>query len=122
MLNSNDSHPLILVVEDEPLVRLDVTLAFVDAGFSVIEVPDADEALELLQSRNSISLVFTDIELPGRLSGLDLAHLIKERWPDIPVLVTSGRVRLDQERDVDMFFPKPYDTRAVISEARNLAA
>lgn len=121
MLQRKDSHPLVLVVEDEPLVRLDVTLALVDAGFSVIEVPDADEALELLESRHNIGLVFTDVELPGSLSGLDLAHLIKERWPDIPVLVTSGRVR-EVGEDADLFIPKPYDTNAVISQARQFAA
>lgn len=116
-----DSHPLVLVVEDEPLVRLDVTLALVDAGFSVIEVPDADEAAALLQTRHSISLVFTDVELPGSMSGLDLAHMIKDRWPDIPVVVTSGRVSGGGE-DADVFIPKPYDTDTVVSQARTLAA
>lgn len=113
--------PLILVVEDEPLVRMDITLAMVDAGFSVIEVPDAEQALELLETRGSIGLVFTDVELAGALSGFDLADAVKERWPHIPVLVTSGRAA-PREDIADSFIAKPYDTRAVISQARALAA
>ncbi len=113
--------PLTLVVEDEPLVRLDITLAMVDAGFSVIEVPDAEQALELLETRGSIGLVFTDVELAGALSGFDLANAVKERWPHIPVLVTSGRAA--PRADIaDSFIAKPYDTSAVISQARALAA
>lgn len=115
------NHPLVLVVEDEPLVRLDVTLALVDAGFAVVEVSDAEQAMELLASRHSISLVFTDVELAGRMNGLELAHAVKERWPHIPVVVTSGRVE-EAGEDADLFIPKPYDTDTVISQARVLAA
>ena len=120
MLQRKDA-PLILVVEDEPLVRLDIKLAMDDAGFSVIEVPDAEQALELLETRGSIGLVFTDVELAGALSGFDLANAVKERWPHIPVLVTSGRAA--PRADIaDSFIAKPYDTSAVISQARALAA
>ena len=120
MLQRKDA-PLILVVEDEPLVRLDITLAMVDAGFSVIEVPDAEQAIELLETRGSIGLVFTDVELAGTLTGFDLAREIKSRWPHIPVLVTSGRAA--PRTDVaDSFIAKPYDTDAVVSQARTLAA
>ncbi|WP_417578961.1 response regulator [Pelagibacterium sp.] len=120
MLQRKDA-PLILVVEDEPLVRLDITLAMVDAGFSVIEVPDAEQAIDLLESRHSIGLVFTDVELAGSLDGFELAEQIKTRWPHIPVLVTSGRATPKPEI-ADSFIPKPYDTSAVISQARELAA
>lgn len=121
MLKRKNSHPLVLVVEDEPLVRLDITLAMVDAGFSVIEVPDAEQALELLETRHSIGLVFTDVELAGEIDGFELASRIKSDWPHIPVLVTSGRVKPDAGI-ADKFIPKPYNTQAVISEARALAA
>lgn len=120
-MDTHTNGPLVLVVEDEPLVRLDIALAMVDAGFAVIEVPDAEQALDLLESRQSIGLVFTDIELAGPLSGLDLARRIKQRWPHIPVLVTSGRTTL-QDRPGDGFIAKPYSTQAVISRARVLAA
>lgn len=121
MPQANHDHPLVLVVEDEPLVRLDITLAMVDAGFSVIEVPDAEQAIELLETRRSIGLVFTDVELAGGIDGFALASRIKSDWPHIPVLVTSGCAR--PERGIaDKFIPKPYSTAAVISEARALAA
>ncbi|WP_421951868.1 response regulator [Pelagibacterium sp.] len=113
--------PLILVVEDEPLVRLDITLAMVDAGFSVIEVPDAEQAIELLETRGSIGLVFTDVELAGALNGFDLAETVKQRWPHIPVMVTSGRAEARADIAAS-FIAKPYDNRAVISQARALAA
>lgn len=121
MLERQKQYPLVLVVEDEPLVRLDITLALVDAGFPVIEVPDAEEALRLLETRSGIGLVFTDVELAGVLDGLTLADMIKDRWPAIPVLVTSGRVKAEGQA-VDRFIAKPYDPRVVISQARALAA
>lgn len=121
MLQRKQSQPLVLVVEDEPLVRLDITLAMVDAGFSVIEVPDAEQALELLEQRQSIGLVFTDVELGGTIDGLELASRIKTAWPHIPVMVTSGRVAPEGEV-ADNFIAKPYNPQAVISQARALAA
>src|SRR5690606_30496067 len=121
MFKRKKSHPLVLVVEDEPLVRLDITLAMVDAGFSVIEVPDAEQALEALETRHAIGLVFTDVELAGEIDGFELASRIKADWPHIPVLVTSGRAAPDRN-SADTFIPKPYDTAAVVSQARELAA
>lgn len=121
VLKRKTDYPLVLVVEDEPLVRLDITLAMVDAGFSVVEAPDAEEALELLETRHSIGLVFTDVELGGAIDGFALASRIKSAWPHIPVLVTSGQAEPEDEV-ADKFFPKPYNTDAVISEARALAS
>lgn len=115
------SHPLVLVVEDDPLVRLDMALALSDAGFAVIEVPDAGEALEVLETRHTVGVVFTDVEMPGALDGLDLARIIAERWPEIAVLVTSGHRRAEAI-DPRRFFPKPYDSRAVISRMQQLGA
>lgn len=121
MLHKKMERPVVLVVEDEPLVRLDIALALVDAGFSVIEVPDADQALALMIERERIGMVFTDVELPGTLDGLELASRIKRDWPGVPVVVTSGRVR-DTEGVADVFIPKPYLHEQVISQARTLAA
>lgn len=111
----------VLVVEDDPLVRLDTALALSDAGFAVIEAGTADEAIDILADRSHIGLVFTDIEMPGRHDGLDLIDVVSETRPGLPVLVTSGRRRA---RDLDprRFFAKPYDTRAVIARARALTA
>lgn len=114
------SPPAVLVVEDDPLVRLDVALAMSDAGFAVIEVPNADEALDILETRDTVGVVFTDVEMPGRLDGLKLAAIIAERWPHIPVLVTSGH-RKGESIEPGHFFPKPYDSREVISTVRCLS-
>lgn len=121
MLKRKKSPPLVLVVEDEPLIRLDITLAMVDAGFAVIEVPDAEQALELLETRKSIGLVFTDVELAGEIDGLELASRVKSDWPHIPVMVTSGRIN-PEPAIADNFIAKPYNTTSVISQARALAA
>lgn len=111
----------VLVVEDDPLVRLDMALALSDAGFAVIEAGTADEGLDILAERKHIGLVFTDIETPGRHDGLDLAQRVKETRPGIPVLVTSGRRRAEN-LDPKRFFAKPYDPRAVIARAKALTA
>ena len=119
MTKTNKAPPIVLVAEDEPLVRLDITLALSDAGFAVIETRSADDALEVLEARH-VDVIFTDIEMPGRLDGLRLAEIVAERWPDTAVIATSGRRSVDADSDL-VFFPKPYDTGVVISRARALA-
>ena len=111
----------VLLVEDDPLVRLDTALALSDAGFAVIEAGTADEAIDILAQRSHIGLVFTDIEMPGHHDGLDLAQRVEETRPGIPVLVTSGRRRAEN-LDPKRFFAKPYDPRAVIARAKALTA
>lgn len=119
-MNASRASPAILIVEDDPLIRIDIALAFSDAGFAVIEAGSADDALEILNERECIALVFTDIEMPGRHDGLDLAEHVARTRPEIPVLVTSGG-RGDVALDPDHFVPKPYDPQAIISRARALA-
>ncbi len=111
----------VLVVEDDPIVRLDMALALSDAGFAVIEAGTADEGMDILAHRQHIGLVFTDVETPGEHDGLDLAHMVEETRPGLPVLVTSGNQRPDLP-DPKRFFPKPYDPRQVIARARALTA
>lgn len=120
-MNRLRPHPAVLVVEDDPLTRLDISLALSDAGFAVIEVGDGDSALEILETRQKVDVVFTDVEMPGQLDGLDLTRIIARRWPDLPVLVTSGHSSAEGFRK-DRFFAKPYDPAQVISKARRLAA
>lgn len=111
----------VLVVEDEPLLRLDIAQAFRAAGFAVYEAGTAEDALDALGTGHDIDLVFTDIEMPGRLDGLDLARIVRARWPGLPVLVTSGSVR-PEAREISRFIPKPYDTAKIVLHARTLAA
>lgn len=110
------TRPIILVVEDQPLLLLHCRLAFEDAGYDVIQAVDADTALEALSRHPGIRTVFTDIAMPGSLNGLDLAALIQARWPDISVLVTSGAVSPPRSTIPPgvRFLPKPYTVRQLL--------
>jgi CheY-like chemotaxis protein len=101
----------VLIVEDEPLVRLCAVETVEAAGFTVIEAANADEAIRILEDRSDIRVVFTDIHMPGSMDGLKLAHAVRDRWPPIKIIVTSGRERVaDQELPAGgRFFAKPYD-------------
>lgn len=101
---------VVLVVEDEAVVRLDAIETLREAGFHVIEAANADEAISILEARPDIRVVVTDIQMPGSMDGLKLAATIRDRWPPIALIVTSGRVSV-QQRDLPErghFLPKPY--------------
>ena len=103
--------PVVLIVEDETLIRWGAVKMAEDAGFEVLEAADADEAIEILESRNDIRVVFTDIHMPGSMDGLKLAHAVRDRWPPIKIIVTSGR-EIPTEHDIPeggRFLPKPYN-------------
>ena len=110
----------ILIVEDEPLVRLCAVDAVAAAGFEVIEAASADEAIQILERRSDILAVFTDIQMPGSMDGLKLAHAVRNRWPPIKLIVTSGR-ELVTEHDLPeggRFFAKPYDPTEICRALR----
>ncbi|MDR7146064.1 response regulator [Rhizobium sp. BE258] len=105
----------VLVVEDEPLQRMMAIDLVEDAGFEAIGAADAEEAVRILEARSDIRIVFTDIDMPGSIDGMMLAVAIRDRWPPIEIIITSGHIR---EEEVvlpvrGVFFPKPYDTRRV---------
>jgi CheY-like chemotaxis protein len=101
----------VLIVEDEPLVRFYAAQIVQEAGFAVIEAANADEAIAILESRRDIRVVFTDMHMPGSMDGLKLAHAVRDRWPPIKIIVTSGRewVGPHDLPDGGRFFAKPYD-------------
>jgi CheY-like chemotaxis protein len=104
------TRPLVLVVEDEILLRWTVAEALQEAGFDVVEAGSAIEAISILEKRADIHAVFTDIQMPGSIDGLKLAHLISFRWPPIRIIATSGQLKL---RDDDLpeggrYLQKPY--------------
>ncbi|HEY8670474.1 MAG TPA: response regulator [Terriglobales bacterium] len=114
--------PVVLVVEDEPLLRMLAVEVVEEAGFVAIEARDADEAVALLESRSDISLLFTDIDMPGSMDGLKLAHAVRDRWPPIKILLVSGQVRL-QPSELPLssrFVRKPYRAAAMMEELRSL--
>ena len=90
-MEGTDALPRILVVEDEPLLRLFNADMLSDAGFDVLEAANADEALRVLETTRGIRVVFTDVEMPGALDGFALADRIEALWPEIGVVITSGR-------------------------------
>jgi CheY-like chemotaxis protein len=103
--------PVVLIVEDEVLLRRQAAAIVEDAGFDVVEAATADEAITVLETRNDIRLVFTEIQMPGSIDGLRLTHLVKTRWPPVQIIATSGRLRL---RDDDLptggrYLSKPFD-------------
>jgi CheY-like chemotaxis protein len=84
--------PLVLVVEDEPLLRMAAVEMVEEAGYVAIEAADAFEAVRVLEQRDDIRIVFTDIDMPGGMSGVLLAAAIRDRWPPIDIIMTSGAV------------------------------
>lgn len=112
----------VLVVEDEMVLRLRAVDIVEDAGFTAVEAVNADEALTILESRSDISLLFSDIQMPGSMDGLKLAHAVHERWPAIKIILVSGQVKLsDTERPADSrFFGKPLETKQMIAELQEM--
>src|SRR5438477_11149223 len=97
--------PIVLIVEDEMLLRMRAVDIVEDAGFTPLEAVNADDAMALLESRSDIELLFTDIQMPGSMNGLKLAHAVHERWPSIKIILVSGQVRPgESERPADSRF------------------
>lgn len=116
---------LILVVEDEPTLRMVALDLVEEAGFNALEAADADQAIRVLESRTDIRLIFTDIDMPaGSMNGLRLAFSVRNRWPEIAIIMASGHYRAKQD-DLPsgaLFFEKPYPHREVVSAMRRMAA
>jgi two-component sensor histidine kinase len=108
----------VLVVEDEMVLRMRAADIVEDAGFCAVEAVNADEAIAVLESRSDIALLFTDIQMPGSMDGLKLAHAVHSRWPDIGIILVSGHVKpSDAERPTDSrFFSKPLGDAQMIVE------
>jgi CheY-like chemotaxis protein len=113
---------LVLVVEDEAIIRMEAVQMLEDAGFNVVEASNASDAIGLLEARTDICAVFTDINMPGTLDGLKLARAIRGRWPPIHLILTSGLVS-PNEQDLPSngrFIQKPYKAEHVIATLREL--
>jgi CheY-like chemotaxis protein len=88
---------LVLVVEDDFLVRMSAVFVLEEAGFDTLQAGTADEAIGLLETRSDIKVVFTDVNMPGSMDGLALAHAVRSRWPLVALLLTSGYARVRNE-------------------------
>lgn len=111
----------VLVIEDEVFIRLDVSDALRKAGFEVVEVNTADDALVFLEAGEHVDVVFTDIRLPGKLDGLGLAESARQICPVVPVVITSGDLeKSSAASQLGKFVPKPYAPNDIISLIENL--
>jgi DNA-binding NtrC family response regulator len=119
----NSSSSIIIVAEDELLIRMVAADALISAGFEVIEVDHADAALNILHARAvEVCALFTDVNMPGEMDGLALAHHASSKWPWIRLLVASGHAQ-PQADDMPKgcrFLPKPYDPDHMVSHIRDL--
>jgi CheY-like chemotaxis protein len=114
---------VVLVVEDQTLVRMFMSDFLDEAGFKVFEAVSADEALTLLEARPDVQAVVTDVEMPGCMNGIELARAVRDRWPGVGLIVTSGRQRLGLEElpDEVAFLAKPCLPETMISVIRQMA-
>lgn len=114
----------VLVVEDEPLILMDIAFQLEAEGFKVYEAGNADAAIKLLSADLDIRIVFTDIDMPGSMDGLKLAAAVRKRWPPVRIIVTSGARTVDitDLPDGSVFFSKPYDHAMVLGSMREMLA
>ncbi|MDB5617189.1 response regulator [Tardiphaga sp.] len=125
--NSGDAETprtVVLVVEDDTLLRMHAAEMIEEAGFEVIEARNADEAIVVLEGRIDIAIVFTDIDMPGSMNGLKLAHAVANRWPPIRIVATSGHFQM---RDGDLpaggrFIAKPYRSQQILAMLSELTS
>ena len=112
MGSSAKTASVILIVEDETLIRWGAVKRVQDAGFEVLEAANADEAIQILEGRSDIRVIFTDIHMPGHMDGLKLAHAVRCRWPPIKIIVTSGHGFPNEQAlpEGGRFVPKPYNS------------
>jgi CheY-like chemotaxis protein len=108
----------ILLVEDEAIIRFELADFFSDAGYEVFEAADADEAITILEREKTIRVVLTDIQLPGSMDGLKLAHYVRDRYPPTVLLVTSGAAHIGPEAlpPNTSFIAKPFDPARILRQ------
>lgn len=111
----NKGKNVVLVVEDNPIIRMGAIDLVLAAGYEAIEAHDADEAIRILESRSDIDLVFTDVQMPGTMDGIKLSHYIRKRWPPVKLILASGNAILEESMlpEGTGFFAKPYIDNAI---------
>lgn len=106
----------VLVVEDDDFIRMDAASTFEEAGYTVIEAANADDAIRVLETQD-VEVLFTDIEMPGSIDGLELASLVSDRWPEMRIVIASGKIRLEagQMPEKARFLTKPYSQFSAVT-------
>jgi len=111
---------LVMVVDDDVFELMGASGMFLDAGYRVLEAGNADEAMRFFETNADIRLLFTDVSMPGSMSGSDLARQVAERWPEVGIIITSGRPRPHELPLSVLFHDKPYEPAAVLRQAREM--
>ena len=113
----------ILVVEDEPLLLMDAIDLITEAGYGAYGAANANEAIRLLEKHSDICVLFTDVHMPGSIDGLTLAHLVRDRWPSVAIIITSGHVTVTDASlpDRAVFFAKPYTPERLTDTLASIA-
>ena len=107
---------VVLVVEDNPLIRMGAVDLVVDAGFEALDAGSADEAIRILEARSDIRLVFTHVQMPGSMDGIELSHYIRDRWPPMKLIVASGKTIVEESHlpAGARIFSKPYADSTIV--------
>jgi len=122
VLDHSSIPAVVLIVEDEMMLRMRAVDMVEDAGYTPLEALDAAEAVAILESRSDVALICTDIQMPGQMDGVGLAHAVHRRWPAIKIIVVSGQLKL-QNLDLpphSRFLGKPLNAGEVIAEMRDM--
>lgn len=122
MATPYDRSVAVLVVEDEYLIRMDIASYLEGAGFIVFEAENSAEAIRCLELHDEIRLIFTDVNMPGSMDGLALAHYVRGRWPPVKIIVTSGYMKLGSDNlpTGALFVEKPYYPRNIADKMNEL--
>ena len=124
LMNPENKTPIVLVAEDEALVRQLSVCELEDAGYQVIEAANARQAIAILETGIAVDVLFTDVNMPGEIDGIRLVRLVHCRWPDVGLIVTSGRADITQDElpDHGQFIRKPYRLSEMSKMVGRLAA
>ena len=122
VLDHSVARAVVLVVEDEMLLRISAVDMVEDAGYTSVEAVNADEAVAILESRSDIALLFSDIQMPGSMDGLKLAQTVHNRWSPIKIILVSGQLKFS---GIDLplgsrFFGKPLEAEVMIAQMRSM--
>ncbi len=122
MTGPQQDAPVILVVEDEPLIRMEAVDMIEEAGFRTFEAASAAQALQVLEQEGEIAVLFTDVDMPGGMNGLALAAEVRDRFPEMGIIIASGIVDLEGREMPPgcRFFPKPYPTSRITAALREV--
>lgn len=123
-LQMKNGKAVVLVVDDSALIRMGAVDLVQSAGYEALEAQDSDEAIRILEARDDIDLVFTDVQMPGTMDGIKLSHYIRNRWPPVKLIVASGMAILEESSlpTGSRYFAKPYTDTAITDAMARLLA